>query len=136
VPAARYVENAGPTGTLDLSTFRSDAFPFVAAFFALFAAFFAIFLILPGFVILYVPFPNIRRVSSHHHLQEPQHIGTARRLPFQAVFKAPAFSSLKAWKSTRQSSVPRPEPPLVRGAARHSGLCVTEAFAHGQFGGV
>jgi hypothetical protein len=51
------------------------------------------------------------------------------------VSQAPAFSSLKAWKSTRQLLVPRLEPPVVRGAARHSGLCVTETFAHGQFGG-
>jgi hypothetical protein len=46
------------------------------------------------------------------------------------VSQAPAFSSLKAWKSTRQLLVPRLEPPVVRGAAHGTAVCVSPRHLH------
>jgi hypothetical protein len=99
----------------DLSTFTSSFFPFFAAFFA---AFFAIFLILPGFVICAFPFATSSVSSCTTTCANLAHVCTAASLSREAVFTAPACSSLTAWKSGRQL-VPCLQPPVVRGAAAH-----------------
>jgi hypothetical protein len=112
----------------DLSTFTSNFFPFFAAFFAFFAAFFAIFPILPGFVICAFPFATSSMSRCTTTCTNLAHVGTAASLSRKAVFTAPAFSSLNAWKSARQL-VPCLEPRVVRGTAG-AAACASPRHLH------